>query len=164
MKGVAARMKVSRIECVIIGFVVILFLMSFTDTPERKVGQSPDRYTELIEDYVKKALSATEGYLIPIKYENYDRAKAMAKEYKVLTEKFSDIVEDCPKERYREKNMLKAAMNVVANRNSSLWAYTMYVEARTFDKPNISREQERTMRYINDAEKYRRRFYDTYGF
>ena len=157
-------MNVGRVGCVIVCFAVILFLANGTSKPDAKVSRSPDRYTALIRECVKKALTATEGYYIPIKYNNYDKAKVWARDYKVLTEQFGKIVEDCPKERYREKNMLKAAMNVVANRNSSLWAYTILFETRIRDESKVFDWQEKLSRYVEDAEKYRQVCYNTYGF
>ena len=158
-------MNLNHIVWGIIGVTLALSLLGNTDKPSAKTSKTNDHYTKLITNCVRKALSATEDYYRPIKYDDYDKAKAWAREYKVLTEKFSEIVDDCPKDRYNEKNMLKAALNVVANRNSSLWAYTMYVEARTFrDRNAVQREQERATKYINDAEKYRKIFRSTYGF
>ena len=153
-------MKIERACKVMVGVVVILLL---THGNYQSQGRH-DKYPALIDNCIKKALAATEDYYIPIKYNNYDKAKVMALEYDVLTDEFSHIVDDCPKERHREKNMLKIAMNVVANRKSALWAYTMYVEAWANNSPNVAREQERATKYINDAEKYRQMFRTMYGF
>ena len=157
-------MNVGRVGGVIICLVIMLFLANGTAKPENKVARSTDRYTALIKNCVKKALDATEDYYIPIKYDNYDKAKIWARDYKRLTDKFSDIADDCPKERYSEKNMLKAAMNVVVNRTSALWAYTILVESRIRDESKVVDWQERLARYVEDAEKYRQMFYNTYGF
>lgn len=157
-------MDVGRVGVVIIGLVFIVSLTSCNAKSENKVARSPDRYTALIKTGVQKALLATDGYYIPIKYDDYDKAKVLARDYKVLTDKMSHILDDCPADRYNEKNMLKAALNVVANRTSSLWAYMMYVEARATHSPNVGREQERATKYIDDAEKYRQYFRNTYGF